>query len=131
MTARPKRPRDDGKQASVSGSAERRHAEQEAVRRKKIVQDIADWRLARDVRAYVSEVQQIIADAGMQLTKGGSPEDELNWALAYADRIDPLSTWRADVKKAREEYPDLCRADSRELLGGEAVNVDDDADGQG
>jgi hypothetical protein len=40
-----------------------------------------------------------VLDLELEITKGGNAEVELAWALAYADRIDPLSTWRQDIAK--------------------------------
>jgi hypothetical protein len=80
--------------------AERQRAEFELKRQKEIAEKISGWRLARDVRAYVDEIQALLKEADMRLTAGGRAEEELNWALAYADRIDPLLVWRADIEKA-------------------------------
>lgn len=61
---------------------EERRAEQE--RRDHLEREIAAWRLARDIRAYVAEVRQAIGDT--------SPEvhERLDWALRHADVIDPI-----------------------------------------
>lgn len=62
---------------------EERRAEQE--RRDHLGREIAAWRFARDIRAYVAEMQQAIGDT--------SPEvhERLNWALRHADEIDPIA----------------------------------------
>ena len=82
---------------------ERQRVELEASRQKQIVETITNWRLARDVRAYVAGVQALVHDAGLEVTKGGNAESELNWAVAYADRIDPLSSWREDIGRVKAQ----------------------------
>jgi hypothetical protein len=76
---------------------ERRRNGEEAARLKRIQEAIASRRQALDIRAYVAEVKALIHDAGLEITKGGNAEEELAWAEAYADRIDPLSSWRRDI----------------------------------
>lgn len=49
------------------------------------------WRLARDIREFVAEA----------LALGADPKITLDWALAYADKIDPLDKLRR--AKASEE----------------------------
>lgn len=48
--------------------------------------------MARDVRAYVAEIHALVKDADVQITEGAGADEELKWALAYADRIDPLTS---------------------------------------
>ena len=72
-------------------------------REKEIVATIGQWRLARDIRAYVADVQALVDGAGLEITKGGNAEEELKWALAHADRIDPLTEWRKDIESVQAE----------------------------
>jgi hypothetical protein len=80
---------------------ERRRKEEEAARLKRIQEVIASRRQALDIRAYVAEVKALVHDAGLEITKGGNAEEELAWAEAYADRIDPLSSWRRDIAQVK------------------------------
>jgi hypothetical protein len=81
--------------------AERQRAELDARREKEIVDVISNWRMARDVRAYVAEVRAVVKDAGLNLVPDGDGEKELTWALAYADQIDPLMSWRNDIAQVK------------------------------
>ena len=83
--------------------AERQRAEREAGREKEIIEVIADWRLARDIRAYVAEAEALVKSANLEVTRGGNAEAELKWALAYADRLDPVTDWRKDVESVIAE----------------------------
>jgi hypothetical protein len=69
--------------------AERRAAE-ERQRVEQFLKVLDRWRLARDTRAYVAEAHEILAAAGL-----GPPSEDplyrsLEWALAYANQVDPL-----------------------------------------
>jgi hypothetical protein len=83
--------------------AERRRIEREAAREKEIVATIGQWRLARDIRAYVADIQALVEGAGFEITKGSNAEEELKWALAHADRVDPLTEWRKDIESVKAE----------------------------
>ena len=92
----------DGAQGGGASADEREEAQQ-----KEIVAAIGQWRLARDIRAYVAEVHALVEAAGLQIPQGGDVEEELNWALAHADRLDPLTDWRTDIKRAKAELTGL------------------------
>jgi hypothetical protein len=81
--------------------AERRRIEREAELEKELVATISNWRMARDVRAYVAEIQDLVKDADLRIAEGGQPDVELKGALAYAERIDPLTSWRRDIAKVK------------------------------
>jgi hypothetical protein len=83
--------------------AERQRIEREAQREKEIAGTISNWRLARDVRQYVGEICSLVKDANLELIEGGGSERELKWALAYADRVDPLTPWRKDIEQVKAE----------------------------
>jgi hypothetical protein len=83
---------------------EARRQKEETRRQKKLTETMSAWRLAREIRAYVAEVQAIVKDAEMKITEGGSADAELKWALAYADQLDPLTSWRRDVEREKAEY---------------------------
>ncbi|HEX3854260.1 MAG TPA: hypothetical protein VHW01_25025, partial [Polyangiaceae bacterium] len=102
---------------------ERRRVEREAQREKEIVGTISNWRLARDVREYVAEIYSLVKDANLELTEDGGAERELKWALAYADRVDPLTIWRKDIEKVKAEAagkpcPDCGKIHDAESEGG-------------
>ena len=83
--------------------AERHRIEREARREKELHEQVGNWRFARDIRAYVAEVHALVTDAEMTITDGSDTDDELKWALKYADGIDPLSSWRRDIAQVRAE----------------------------
>ncbi len=51
---------------------------------------MAEWRKARDLRTYASEALADLGDGDVTTAEGASLRAELQWALDYADRIDPL-----------------------------------------
>lgn len=69
---------------------ERRLAEERRI--KDLLAQLECWRLARDIRAYVTEA----------LDLGGDFDEELRWALRYADHVDPLEDLRNDVVEEGE-----------------------------
>jgi len=75
----------------------RREAEEEKRRVAQIRDQVERWRLARDIRGFVTEGQRIVLDGHCKISKGGPLEDEFEWALDYADRIDPLRDLRVSV----------------------------------
>jgi hypothetical protein len=83
--------------------AELRRKEQEAAREKEILGAISKWRTARDVRAYVAEIHALVKEADVTINEGGRGDQELKWALSYADRIDPLTSWRKDIEKVKAD----------------------------
>lgn len=99
--------------------AERRRIENEAQREKEIVATIASWRTARDVRSYVAEIRALVSEAGMEITEGSGADNELRWALAYADRIDPVNPWRRDIEAARAAQAGQPCPDCGKVHGGD------------
>ncbi len=88
--------------------AERRRIAREAEREKEIVETISKWRMARDVRAHVAEIHALVKDADLTITEGSGADQDLKWALAYADRIDPLASWRKDIATVQAERGKPC-----------------------
>jgi hypothetical protein len=74
-----------------------------SVRRRSFRRSLSDWRMARDVRAYVAEINGLVEGAELKITEGGNADQDLKWALAYADQIDPLTCWRKDIAKVKAE----------------------------
>jgi len=52
------------------------------------------WRLARDTRAYVLEARGLLDAADLLPEQKGDLAVQLEWAVQYAERIDPLSGLR-------------------------------------
>ncbi len=82
---------------------ERNAREREAQNEKDILKTIEGWRLARDVRAYVEQVKALVRDEDLRIAQGGPLEEELNWALTYANRVDPLTRLKDDIAKVKAE----------------------------
>jgi membrane protein implicated in regulation of membrane protease activity len=59
-------------------------------RLERLTVEVAHWRKARDLRAYAHEALADLGDGDVATPEGGSLRDELQWALDYADRVDPL-----------------------------------------
>ena len=68
--------------------AEQQHVDTERLER--LMAEVGKWRQARDLRAYASEALDALGDSDAATAQGTSLRDELQWALAYADRIDSL-----------------------------------------
>jgi hypothetical protein len=68
--------------------AEQRHLDDERLQR--LMAEVGRWRQARDIRSYASEALAALGTGDATTSQGASLRDELQWALTYADRIDPL-----------------------------------------
>ena len=85
---------------------EQRLREEETRRGRELEQVIGHWRLARDIREYVRETETLVKSANL---KGdGRLEHHLSWALAYADRVDPLRDLRAEIAKTVADHDQRC-----------------------
>lgn len=69
----------------------------EIARAARLREEIDRWDLARSIRAYVAETRAIVAAGGCTLIEDSDLARDLRWAAAYADRIDPLASLRAEV----------------------------------
>lgn len=69
--------------------AERRSQEREERRWKLLQQDINKWRLAEEIRAYVSVRRERMSSAGVEFPNDSSLGKFLEWATDAADRLDP------------------------------------------
>jgi ATP-dependent 26S proteasome regulatory subunit len=92
--------------------AERRRNEAEEQRRKQLLTNMQNWQTAKNIRAYVGEVTKLIEESGLKAAKGGSVDDELTAALAYADELDPVSVWREEIQKALATFKSASTATS-------------------
>jgi hypothetical protein len=85
------------REAQEKAAAEYRRRETE------LHSSIARWRLAKDIRAYVTEAHRMLQDAGAYPVQGGPIESSLSWAAAYADRLDPVNGLRANIMSQLEQ----------------------------
>ena len=56
-------------------------------RSKDLLEQLECWRLARDIRAYVTEARD----------RGSAFDEELRWALRYAGQVGSLGDFREDT----------------------------------
>jgi hypothetical protein len=68
---------------------EEERARKVAERLKELEADVAHWRRAQDIRAYVEAARQLLE--GRPDTEETRRRAELEWLAEQADRIDPLS----------------------------------------
>ena len=67
---------------------EQQYADEQRLDR--LTAEVAEWRKARDLRTYAGEALADLGDGDVTTADGGSLREDLQWALDYADRIDPL-----------------------------------------
>jgi len=96
-----KRHRQWDEEARRRKEAERKAAE-DARNVKELGEVITRWRLARDIRLYVDEINSIVAAEGRDVPIDSYLGIPLAWASAYADRVDPVATLR---KKLHGVHP--------------------------
>jgi len=58
--------------------------------------EVATWREARDLREYAREALADLGDGDAETADGGSLREQLQWAIEYADSIDPV---RANLRQ--------------------------------
>jgi len=68
----------------------------EAKREEALEAEVARWRRAQDIRDYVRAALAALDEGDVAIDDEQSVRDRLSWALEYADRIDPLTSNRAD-----------------------------------
>ena len=78
---------------------EAREERERAEREKVLQQQLAGWRMARDVRAFVAEARELLAQAKEKPTSETAAY--LKWALTRAAQADPLTKLR---EKAGGEF---------------------------
>jgi hypothetical protein len=69
----------------------------------RLLHAVARWRTACEVRAYVRAIRSLVASSGLKIHGGGHGAQELAWAEAYAERIDPLTAWEQDIAQTTAE----------------------------
>ncbi|MEZ5124919.1 MAG: hypothetical protein R2826_01535 [Thermoleophilia bacterium] len=78
--------------------ARQQHVWAEDEREKKLLRELEAWRLARDIRAYVSERAQLVIGRGDVAEMNLATRWELGWALRYARSIDPCTVLRDELR---------------------------------
>jgi hypothetical protein len=68
-------------------AAEQHVRDEQRLERLKV--EVARWREAHDLRAYANEALADLGDDDALTSYGSSLRQELEWALEYADGIDP------------------------------------------
>jgi len=98
-----KREDDERRAIEAREAALRRHEEemrrldeaerqrQEELREKRLETEVALWRRAEDIRAYAKATLESLGDGDAITENGKSIRESMQWALDYADRIDPLN----------------------------------------
>jgi hypothetical protein len=97
-------------EAHERSRAERQRAKHLAAKEAHRIRDVRswleEWRLARDLRAFVAEGRQTVIDGGAKITKDGSLEEDFAWILEYADRVDPFRVLRQKVAEIARKKRD-------------------------
>lgn len=90
------------KQREEAERQERLRVEQEARERiRRLLHEASSWRRARDIRDYVATVQAAAVGLGPE-RDAGKVSAWVAWALAEADRVDPLSDERLKTRFGAE-----------------------------
>jgi hypothetical protein len=69
---------------------------EEAERARRLEEELRRWRLARDVREYVTELREVITANGV-VGDVSQIEESLKWAESFAKNIDPVARIREDI----------------------------------
>lgn len=73
-------------------AAEQQYHDAQRLERLKV--EVSKWRQAHDLRAYANEALADLGDEDVRTSSGASLREELEWALEYADSIDPIRAQR-------------------------------------
>lgn len=84
--------------------AERRKVEAEKARLEQLKADVERWRFARDARAFVAELEEIVSSKNLRISRGGPLEEQIEWILARAMDADPHAKLRKDVDEMAEKH---------------------------
>lgn len=78
---------------------EERHAAAEEKKRVAELHKALDrWRLARDLRAFASDIRGSVVAASMKVTENGPLHDYIAFVMDYADDVDPLASLREELE---------------------------------
>jgi len=69
---------------------EQRRWEEEQKRVQELLNQVANFQRSRQIREFISAVESSRTETGSPIATGTRFEDWAKWAMAYADRIDPL-----------------------------------------
>lgn len=83
--------------------------EDERVRGERLEGQVGNWERARAIREYVDVVRALVRERQTPVTDPRFTDEALAWALAFADRIDPLSA----LRPAPEPRPPAAPAGTR------------------
>lgn len=89
---------------------EQRRREEDAKRASEIEAELAAWRLARDIRAYVAELHDVLAKGDCTITPDGPFDRKLKWALEHAEKIDPVASLQRDIVAMHARHKETCDA---------------------
>ncbi|GKS56555.1 hypothetical protein YTPLAS18_00820 [Nitrospira sp.] len=70
---------------------EGQRCEEELARQKALEQEAVNWAKAQQLRAYLSEVKNMLIQKHGKIEQGSPADQWLTWAHQHADRIDPLT----------------------------------------
>jgi len=76
-------------------------AEDERIRGERLEGRVGNWKRARAIREYVDAVHALVRPRRTPVTDPRFTDEALAWALAFADRIDPLSALRPEPEPPR------------------------------
>ena len=82
--------------------AETRRREEER-RRKELSEALGKWRLARDIRSFVSEAREAALAMGEGEGLHPEAEERLSWAFRYAEGLDPISVFISPPEDLNED----------------------------
>ena len=85
--------------------ARQQHQWAEDERAKKLLNELENWRLVRDIRAYVKETAGTVTASPVAVEMTLMMKWELAWALRYADARDPLAELREDLRRLAQAEP--------------------------
>lgn len=77
-------------EARLRAEQEERRSE-EARRGERLEGVVSRWRRAKDIREYVQAAIHALGEADLESVPDETQREHLRWALAYADKLDPLS----------------------------------------
>ena len=77
--------------------AERQKVEEEKARLVALKEQVEQFRFARETRALVEAIRELLKTRGLRVSKGGPLEENIEWLLKRADDADPLTDLRREA----------------------------------
>lgn len=84
--------------------AERRRLEEAKAKLEELERQLERWRFARDARAFVSEIEDIVRAKQLKISRNGPLEEHLDWILQRAMDADPLAQLRKDADEMAAKH---------------------------